>query len=187
MKTSLWESEDAESLNETNWGEAVALVTDGENYPNRYFLEAYPGAKTGTYTFLFFPNGYDESDIETVGAVKAQKDKIFAECTVEFTDKDIEPVQKHQVIVGNGTGSGEYAAGDIVTITAAGAVRVWHLTGGQAILHLILQRTRTAIQRQLYLSCRTVMSKSMQNIKTFRLRQERLPYRQISGMYSAMQ
>ena len=123
MKTSLWESEDAESLNETNWGEAVALVTDGENYPNRYFLEAYPGAKMGTYTFLFFPNGYDEGDIETVGAVKAQKDKIFAECTVEFTDKDIEPVQKHQVIVGNGTGSGEYAAGDIVTITAAGAVQ----------------------------------------------------------------
>ena len=123
MKTSLWESEDAESLNETNWGEAVALVTDGENYPNRYFLEAYPGAKTGTYTFLFFPNGYDEGDIETVGAVKAQKDKIFAECTVEFTDKDIEPVQKHQVIVGNGTGSGEYAVGDIVTITAAGAVQ----------------------------------------------------------------
>ena len=82
MKTSLWESEDAESLNETNWGEAVALVTDGENYPNRYFLEAYPGAKTGTYTFLFFPHGYDEGDIETVGAVKAQKDKIFAECTV---------------------------------------------------------------------------------------------------------
>ena len=123
MKTSLWESEDAESLNETNWGEAVALVMDGENYPNRYFLEAYPGAKTGTYTFLFFPNGYDEGDIETVGAVKAQKDKIFAECTVEFTDKDIEPVQKHQVIVGNGTGSGEYAAGDIVTITAAGAVQ----------------------------------------------------------------
>ena len=123
MKTSLWESEDAESLNETNWGEAVALVTDGENYPNRYFLEAYPGAKTGTYTFLFFPNGYDEGNIETVGAVKAQKDKIFAECTVEFTDKDIEPVQKHQVIVGNGTGSGEYAAGDIVTITAAGAAQ----------------------------------------------------------------
>ena len=123
MKTSLWESEDAESLNETNWGEAVALVTDGENYPNRYFLEAYPGAKTGTYTFLFFPNGYDEGDIETVGAVKAQKDKIFAECTVKFTDKDIEPVQKHQVIVGNGTGSGEYAAGDIVTITAAGAAQ----------------------------------------------------------------
>ena len=123
MKTSLWESEDAESLNETNWGEAVALVTDGENYPNRYFLEAYPGAKTGTYTFLFFPNGYDEGDIETVGAVKAQKDKIFAECKVEFTDKDIEPVQKHQVIVGNGTGSGEYAAGDIVTITAAGAAQ----------------------------------------------------------------
>ena len=123
MKTSLWESEDAESLYETNWGEAVALVTDGENYPNRYFLEAYPGAKTGTYTFLFFPNGYDEGDIETVGAVKAQKDKIFAECTVEFTDKDIEPVQKHQVIVGNGTGSGEYAAGDIVTITAAGAAQ----------------------------------------------------------------
>ena len=123
MKTSLWESEDAESLNETNWGEAVALVTDGENYPNRYFLEAYPGAKTGTYTFLFFPNGYDEGDIETVGAVKAQKDKIFAECTVEFTDKDIEPVQKHQVIVGNGTGSGEYAAGNIVTITAAGAAQ----------------------------------------------------------------
>ena len=123
MKTSLWESEDVESLNETNWGEAVALVTDGENYPNRYFLEAYPGAKTGTYTFLFFPNGYDEGNIETVGAVKAQKDKIFAECTVEFTDKDIEPVQKHQVIVGNGTGSGEYAAGDIVTITAAGAAQ----------------------------------------------------------------
>ena len=123
MKTSLWESEDAESLNETNWGEAVALVTDGENYPNRYFLEAYPGAKTGTYTFLFFPNGYDEGDIETVGAVKAQKDKIFAECTVKFTDKDIEPVQKHQVIVGNGTGSGEYAAGEIVTITAAGAAQ----------------------------------------------------------------
>ena len=123
MKTSLWESEDAESLNEANWGEAVALVTDGENYPNRYFLEAYPGAKTGTYTFLFFPNGYDEGNIETVGAVKAQKDKIFAECTVEFTDKDIEPVQKHQVIVGNGTGSGEYAAGDIVTITAAGAAQ----------------------------------------------------------------
>ena len=123
MKTSLWESEDAESLNETNWGEAVALVTDGENYPNRYFLEAYPGEKTGTYTFLFFPNGYDEGNIETVGAVKAQKDKIFAECTVEFTDKDIEPVQKHQVIVGNGTGSGEYAAGDIVTITAAGAAQ----------------------------------------------------------------
>ena len=123
MKTSLWESEDAESLNETNWGEAVALVTDGENYPNRYFLEAYPGAKTGTYTFLFFPNGYDEGNIETVGAVKAQKDKIFAECTVEFTDKDIEPVQKHQVIVGNGTGSGEYAAGDSVTITAAGAAQ----------------------------------------------------------------
>ena len=123
MKTSLWESEDAESLNETNWGEAVALVTDGENYPNRYFLEAYPGAKTGTYTFLFFPNGYDEGNIETVGAVKAQKDKIFAECTVEFTDKDIEPVQKHQVIVGNGTGSGEYAAGDIVTITAVGAAQ----------------------------------------------------------------
>ena len=123
MKTSLWESEDAESLNETNWGEAVALVTDGENYPNRYFLEAYPGAKTGTYTFLFFPNGYDEGNIETVGAVKAQKDKIFAECTVEFTDKDIEPVQKHQVIVGNGTGSGEYAAGDIVTITAADAAQ----------------------------------------------------------------
>ena len=123
MKTSLWESEDAESLNETNWGEAVALVTDGENYPNRYFLEAYPGAKTGTYTFLFFPNGYDEGNIETVGAVKAQKDKIFAECTVEFTDKDIEPVQKYQVIVGNGTGSGEYAAGDIVTITAAGAAQ----------------------------------------------------------------
>lgn len=91
--------------------------------PNRYFLEAYPGAKTGTYTFLFFPNGYDEGNIETVGAVKAQKDKIFAECTVEFTDKDIEPVQKHQVIVGNGTGSGEYAAGDIVTITAAGAAQ----------------------------------------------------------------
>ena len=123
MKTSLWESEDAESLNEANWGEAVALVTDGENYPNRYFLEAYPGAKTGTYTFLFFPNGYDEGNIETVGAVKAQKDKIFAECTVEFTDKDIEPVQKHQVIVGNGTGSGEYAAGDSVTITAAGAAQ----------------------------------------------------------------
>ena len=135
MKTSLWESEDAESLNETNWGEAVALVTDGENYPNRYFLEAYPGAKTGTYTFLFFPNGYDEGNIETVGAVKAQKDKIFAECTVEFTDKDIEPVQKHQVIVGNGTGSGEYAVGDIVTITAAGAAQGMAFDRWQAILH----------------------------------------------------
>lgn len=53
MKTSLWESEDAESLNETNWGEAVALVTDGENYPNRYFLEAYPGQRREHILFIF--------------------------------------------------------------------------------------------------------------------------------------
>ena len=79
---------------------------------------------------------------------------------MEFTDKDIEPVQKHQVIVGNGTGSGEYAAGDIVTITAAGAAQGMAFDRWAGNTALDLQRTRTTIQRQLYLSCRTVMSKS---------------------------
>lgn len=90
IKTEYWESDAPEIQEKTDWGNMLSLMTSTE-HPGKYFLQAYDGAQTGDYTFLFCSE-YCLDDLNTVRDVKALKDVIKAECKVSFLDKD--PEQK---------------------------------------------------------------------------------------------
>lgn len=90
IKTEYWESDAPEIQEKTDWGNMLSLMTSTE-HPGKYFLQAYDGAQTGDYTFLFCSE-YCLDNLNTVRDVKALKDVIKAECKVSFLDKD--PEQK---------------------------------------------------------------------------------------------
>ncbi len=91
IKTEYWESEDLDIQEKTDWGNVLSLMTS-EEHPGKYFLQAYDGAKTGEYTFLFCSDYYID-ELNTVQDVKGLKDLIKAECNVSFLDKDLEPAK----------------------------------------------------------------------------------------------
>lgn len=91
IKTEYWESEDLDIQEKTDWGNVLSLMTS-EEHPGKYFLQAYDGAKTGEYTFLFCSDYYID-ELNTVQDVKGLKDLIKAECNVSFLDKDPEPAK----------------------------------------------------------------------------------------------
>ena len=91
IKTEYWESEDPDIQEKTDWGNVLSLMTS-EEHPGKYFLQAYDGAKTGEYTFLFCSDYYID-ELNTVQDVKGLKDLIKAECNVSFLDKDPEPAK----------------------------------------------------------------------------------------------
>ena len=93
IKTEYWESDAPEIQEKTDWGNMLSLMTSTE-HPGKYFLQAYDGAQTGDYTFLFCSE-YCLDDLNTVRDVKALKDVIKAECKVSFLDKD--PEQKPEI------------------------------------------------------------------------------------------
>lgn len=92
VKSEYWESDAPDLLAKTDWSNAILLETSPD-YPGKYFLQAFEGAKLGDYTLLFVSE-YEEG-LNTVQDVKNQKNKIKAECKVSILEK--EPEEKPTV------------------------------------------------------------------------------------------
>ncbi len=86
IKTDYWESDEPEILEKTDWNNLIGLMVS-EEHPGKYFLQAFDGAKTGNYTFLFCADN-NAQVLDTVGDVKNLKDQIKAECRVAILDHD---------------------------------------------------------------------------------------------------
>ncbi len=84
VRSEYWESDSADVQNRTDWGQAVSLMAS-EDYPGRYFLQAFDGASPGDFTFLFCS---EVSDPATVADVKALGDTVKAETRITFYDGD---------------------------------------------------------------------------------------------------
>lgn len=86
VKTEYWKSDDPAVLAKTDWGNAISLMPSPE-HPGRYFLQAYEGAKTGDYTFLFCSD-YCTEPVNTVQDLKDLAGHLIkAERQVVFLDK----------------------------------------------------------------------------------------------------
>ncbi len=86
IKTDYWESDEPEILEKTDWNNLIGLMVS-EEHPGKYFLQAFDGAKTGNYTFLFCADN-NAQVLDTVGDVKNLRDQIKAECRVAILDHD---------------------------------------------------------------------------------------------------
>ena len=86
IKSEYWEDEGEEYLDKTDWTNEIYFVTV-EDAPGKYYFYTYSSAtvQTGRYTFLFCSE-YCEEDLVTVADLKAIKDMVKAELTVEFYD-----------------------------------------------------------------------------------------------------
>lgn len=87
VKSEYWESDEPDILAKTDWSNAISLETSDE-YPGKYFLQAFEGAKLGDYTLLF--TSEYENSLLTVQDVKDQKNKIKAECKISILEKEPE-------------------------------------------------------------------------------------------------
>lgn len=87
VRTEYLNSADADILASEDWGNAVWLTCTDEN-TNKYYFEAYDGAKTGSYTFLAFA---DTVSAVTVADVLELKDTAMAAFEVSFYDSAVSP------------------------------------------------------------------------------------------------
>lgn len=99
IRTDYWESDSPDDLGVTDWGGSVSLLGSEEN-PDKYYLKASDLTKVGNYTFLFCSEEIEnDAQPKTVQEVKTLKNKIIAECRVDFYNKDAEnpdsPEHKH--------------------------------------------------------------------------------------------
>lgn len=92
IKTEYWESDEPDIQEKMDWNNAITLIGSPE-YPGKYFLQAYDGVKPGKYTFLFCSEYYTDA-LNTVQDVKGLKDRIKAQCSVMFLDKEPEQPQE---------------------------------------------------------------------------------------------
>ncbi len=83
IKTEYWETDSPDILQEIDWANTVRLIVGEGGIPDRYYLCADEGAKSGDYTFLFLSDYY-QGNIDTVADVKALKDKVIAEKQIIF-------------------------------------------------------------------------------------------------------
>lgn len=92
VRTEYLDSIDTDILESEDWGNAVWLTCTEED-TNKYYFEAYEGAKTGSYTFLAFA---DEVSAVTVADVQEIKETAKAAFRVSFFDSSIssEPTPK---------------------------------------------------------------------------------------------
>lgn len=83
IKTEYWKTDSPDVLQEIDWGNTVRLMVGEGGIPDRYYLCADEGAKSGDYTFLFLSEYY-QGTVDTVADVKALKDKVIAEKQIIF-------------------------------------------------------------------------------------------------------
>lgn len=83
IKTEYWETDSPDILQEIDWANTVRLIVGEGGIPDRYYLCADEGAKSGDYTFLFLSDYY-QGNLDTVADVKALKDKVIAEKQIIF-------------------------------------------------------------------------------------------------------
>lgn len=83
IKTEYWETDSPDVLQEIDWANTVRLMVGEGGIPDRYYLCADEGAKSGDYTFLFLSDYY-QGNLDTVADVKALKDKVIAEKQIIF-------------------------------------------------------------------------------------------------------
>lgn len=83
IKTEYWETDSPDILQEIDWANTVRLMVGEGGIPDRYYLCADEGAKSGDYTFLFLSEYY-QGTVDTVADVKALKDKVIAEKQIIF-------------------------------------------------------------------------------------------------------
>ncbi len=83
IKTEYWKTDSPDVLQEIDWGNTVRLMVGEGGIPDRYYLCADEGAKSGDYTFLFLSEYY-QGTVDTVADVKALKDKVIAEKRIIF-------------------------------------------------------------------------------------------------------
>ena len=85
IKSEYWESTDTTILDRTDWYNDVRFMSNPDEAPGKYYLVAGENAKTGTYTFLFCSDWY-EDELTTVEDVKALKNTVKAQMKITFYD-----------------------------------------------------------------------------------------------------
>lgn len=83
IKTEYWKTDSPDVLQEIDWENTVRLMVGEGGIPDRYYLCAGEGVKSGDYTFLFLSEYY-QGTVDTVADVKALKDKVIAEKQIIF-------------------------------------------------------------------------------------------------------
>ena len=94
IKTEYWNSDDSAVLDRMDWAQPIFLIGSEQN-PGKYYMEAYEGAKTGDYTFLFCSD-YCEEKLDTVADVKALSNTVLEERRVIFYDQDSPAPEEHE-------------------------------------------------------------------------------------------
>ena len=89
IRSSYWESEQAEDLARTDWINPIHLESDAE-VSDTYYLVSHGEMKAGEYTLLFFKEPLEE-ELVTVADVKAQKSNIIKEVTIRFVQESEQP------------------------------------------------------------------------------------------------
>ena len=89
IRSSYWQSNQAEDQKQTDWICPIHLESD-EEAPDTYYLVSHGEMKAGEYTLLFFKEPLEE--LVTVADVKAQKSNILKEVMVRFVQESEQPV-----------------------------------------------------------------------------------------------
>ena len=90
IRSSYWQSNQAEDQKQTDWICPIHLESD-EEAPDTYYLVSHGEMKAGEYTLLFFKEPLEE-ELVTVADVKAQKSNILKEVMVRFVQESEQPV-----------------------------------------------------------------------------------------------
>ena len=90
IRSSYWQSNQAEDQKQTDWICPIHLESD-EEAPDTYYLVSHGEMKAGEYTLLFFKEPLEE-ELVTVTDVKAQKSNILKEVMVRFVQESEQPV-----------------------------------------------------------------------------------------------
>ena len=89
IRSSYWQSNQAEDQKQTDWICPIHLESD-EEAPDTYYLVSHGEMKAGEYTLLFFKEPLEE--LVTVADVKAQKSNILKEVMIRFVQESEQPV-----------------------------------------------------------------------------------------------
>ncbi len=90
IRSSYWQSNQAEDQKQTDWICPIHLERD-EEAPDTYYLVSHGEMKAGEYTLLFFKEPLEE-ELVTVADVKAQKSNILKEVMIRFVQESEQPV-----------------------------------------------------------------------------------------------
>ena len=90
IRSSYWQSNQAEDQKQTDWICPIHLESD-EEAPDTYYLVSHGEMKAGEYTLLFFKEPLEE-ELVTVADVKAQKSNILKEVMIRFVQESEQPV-----------------------------------------------------------------------------------------------